>query len=88
VYALRVREPKSGRVMKVYTTEPGIQFYTGNFLDGTLKGKGGTVYKQHTAFCVEADHFPDSIHQPNFPNTILRPGQTYHQLTIEKFSTY
>jgi len=88
VYALRVREPKTGRVMKVYTTEPGIQFYTGNFLDGTLKGKGGTVYKQHTAFCVEADHFPDSIHQPDFPNTILRPGQTYHQLTVEKFSTY
>ncbi len=88
IYALCVREPKSGRVMKVYTTEPGIQFYTGNFLDGTLKGKGGTVYKQHTAFCVEADHFPDGIHQPNFPNTILRPGQTYHQLTVEKFSTY
>lgn len=88
VHALTVREPKSGRVMKVYTTEPGIQFYTGNFLDGTLKGKGGTVYKQHTAFCVEADHFPDSIHQPSFPNTILRPGETYHQLTIEKFSTY
>lgn len=88
VYALRVREPKTGRVMKVYTTEPGIQFYTGNFLDGTLKGKGGEIYKQYYGFCVEADHFPDSIHQPNFPNTILRPGQTYHQLTIEKFSTY
>lgn len=88
VYALRVREPKTGRVMKVYTTEPGIQFYTGNFLDGTLKGKGGEIYKQHYGFCVEADHFPDSIHQPNFPNTILRPGKTYHQLTVHKFSTY
>jgi aldose 1-epimerase len=88
VLALRVREPKTGRVMSVYTTEPGIQFYTGNFLDGTLKGKGGTIYKQHYAFCVEADHFPDGIHQPNFPNTILHPGETYHQLTIEKFSTY
>jgi aldose 1-epimerase len=88
VFALRVREPKTGRVMSVYTTEPGIQFYTGNFLDGTLKGKGGMVYKQHYAFCVEADHFPDGIHQPNFPNTILRPGETYHQLTVEKFSTY
>jgi aldose 1-epimerase len=88
VFALRVREPKTGRVMKVYTTEPGIQFYTGNFLDGTLKGKGGKVYNQHAAFCVEADHFPDGIHQPKFPNTVLRPGETYHQLTIEKFSTY
>lgn len=85
--AVRVREPKSGRIMEIYTTEPGIQFYTGNFLDGTLKGKGGTIYQKHFGFCVEADHFPDAVHHPNFPPIILRPGQTYHQLTIHKFLT-
>lgn len=83
--AVRVSEPTTGRVMEVYTTEPGIQFYTGNFLDGTIKGKYGVVYKNHAAFCVEADHFPDSVHQPKFPSVILRPGKTYHQLTVEKF---
>ena len=72
--------------MAVYTTEPGIQFYTGNFLDGTLKGKGGAVYKQHYAFCVEADHFPDSVNQPQFPSIILRPKQTYKQLTVHTFT--
>jgi aldose 1-epimerase len=73
--------------MEVFTTEPGIQFYTGNFLDGTLKGKGGVVYNQHAAFCVEADHFPDAVHHPNFPSIILRPGKTYKQTTVHKFST-
>jgi aldose 1-epimerase len=74
-------------VLEIRTTEPGLQFYTGNFLDGTLKGKDGVVYKQHYAFCLEADHFPDSINQPSFPSAVLRPGQTFKQTTIHKFST-
>lgn len=82
-----VYEPKSGRVMEVMTTEPGIQFYTGNFLDGTVKGKGGVVYKKHQAFCLETQHFPDSVNHPNFPSTILKPGQTYTSTTIYKFGT-
>jgi aldose 1-epimerase len=85
--AARVYEPKTGRVLEIRTTEPGLQFYTGNFLDGTLKGKDGVVYKQHYAFCLEADHFPDSINQPSFPSAVLRPGQTFKQTTIHKFST-
>jgi len=84
--AAEVYEPKSGRKMDMFTTEPGVQFYSGNFLDGTLKGKGGTVYQQHAGFCLEADHFPDSVNQPKFPSIILRPGQTYTQTTIYKFS--
>ena len=83
--AARVRDPKSGRVMDVFTTEPGVQFYTGNFLDGSVKGKGGVAYKKHQAFCLEAQHFPDSVHHANFPSTILRPGQTYTQTTIYQF---
>ena len=82
-----VYEPTSGRVMDVATTEPGLQFYTGNFLDGSLKGKVGTVYKKHTGLCLEAQHFPDSVNHPGFPSTILRPGATYTQTTIYKFST-
>jgi aldose 1-epimerase len=85
--AARVYEPKTGRVLEIRTTEPGLQFYTGNFLDGTLKGKGGVVYKQHYAFCMEADHFPDSINQPSFPSAVLRPGQTFKQTTIHTFTT-
>ena len=81
-----VHEPKSGRTMEVYTTEPGLQFYTGNFLDGKLKGKNGVVYKKHQAFCMEADHFPDSVNHPDFPSTILEPGRTYTQTTVYKFS--
>ena len=73
--------------MEVSTTEPGIQFYTGNFLDGTNKGKGGAVYKQYAAFCLETQHFPDSVNQPKFPSTILKPGETYHSTTVHKFST-
>jgi aldose 1-epimerase len=84
--AARVREPKTNRVMEMYTTAPGVQFYTGNFLDGTLKGKGGVVYKKHHGFCLEAQHFPDSVHHENFPSTILRPGKTYAQTTVYKFS--
>jgi aldose 1-epimerase len=84
--AARVHEPVSGRVLEVLTTEPAVQLYTGNFLDGTLKGKGGVVYRQHQAFCLETQHYPDSVHHPNFPSTILRPGETYTQTTIYKFS--
>ena len=84
--AARVYAPKSGRVMEVLTTEPAIQFYTGNFLDGSNKGKGGTVYRKNQALCLEAQHFPDSVHHDNFPTTILRPGQTYTQTTIYRFS--
>jgi aldose 1-epimerase len=81
-----VREPKSGRVMEMLTTEPGVQFYTGNFLDGKAKGKGGTSYKQYTGFCLEAQHYPDSPNQKDFPSTILKPGQTYKQETVYRFS--
>lgn len=84
---VRVYDPRSGRVLEMFTTEPGVQFYTGNFLDGKLKGKGGVVYDKQTGFCLEAQHFPDSVNQPNFPSTILRPGETYTQTTIYKFST-
>ena len=84
--AARVYEPKSGRVMEVYTTEPGIQFYTGNFLDGTITGKQGKVYHKRNGFCLETQHFPDSPNKPNFPSTVLKPGVTYTQTTIYKFS--
>ena len=80
--------PASGRYMEVLTTQPGIQFYTGNFLDGTLKGtKGGKKYVQHAALCLETQHFPDSPNQPSFPSTILKPGEIYSQTTVYKFST-
>jgi aldose 1-epimerase len=85
--AARVQEPTTGRVMEVLTTEPGIQFYSGNFLDGTLTGKGGHVYQHRYGFCLETQHYPDSPNQPNFPSTILRPGQTYHSKTVYRFST-
>jgi aldose 1-epimerase len=83
--AARVREPSSGRVMEVFTTEPGVQLYTGNFLDGSVMGKG-VVYKKHTGFCLETQHFPDSPHHPEFPSIVLRPGATYKTTTIYKFS--
>ena len=85
--AARAYEPATGRVMEMYTTEPGVQFYTGNFLDGSLTGPVGFVYRQHDAFCLEAGHFPDSVNHPNFPSTILHPGETYHQRTEYLFST-
>jgi aldose 1-epimerase len=83
--AARVREPQSGRVLEVYTTEPGVQLYTGNFLDGTITGKHGHVYNKHAALCLETQHFPDSPNHANFPSTIVRPGQTYHSTTVYKF---
>ena len=81
-----VYEPTSGRTMEIRTTEPGVQFYTGNFLDGTLTGKGGKVYQKHYAFCLETQHFPDSPNKPDFPSVVLRPGEKYDITTIHKFS--
>jgi aldose 1-epimerase len=82
----RVHEPTSGRIMEIYSTEPGVQFYSGNFLDGTIKGKKGVVYNQYHGFCLETQHFPDSINHPNFPSYVLKAGETYKSTTIHKFS--
>jgi aldose 1-epimerase len=82
-----VNEPASGRRMEVLTTEPGMQLYTGNFLDGKLTGVGGVNYKQHSAFCLETQHFPDSPNHENFPSTILRPGETYRTTTVYRFQS-
>jgi aldose 1-epimerase len=79
-------DPLSGRYMEMFTTEPGVQFYSGNFLDKTLKGKNGRLYGKHAGLCLEAQHFPDSPNQPSFPDTILRPGNIYRQTTVYKFS--
>ncbi|MCC6626811.1 MAG: galactose mutarotase [Chloroflexi bacterium] len=84
--AARVREPVSGRVLEVWTTQPGVQFYTGNFLDGSLTGRDGRAYGRHAGFCLETQHFPDSPNQSTFPSTILRPGDTYRQTTEFRFS--
>lgn len=84
--AVRVTEPTSGRVLTMYTDEPAFQFYTSNFLDGTLVGKGGQKYAQYSGFCLEAQHYPDSPNQPKFPSTILRPGEVYRQRTEYRFS--
>lgn len=84
--AARVFEPSSGRTLEVQTTEPGIQFYCGNFLDGRLKGKAGNSYVHRGGFCLETQHYPDSPNQPSFPTTILKPGQTYKTKTTFKFS--
>jgi aldose 1-epimerase len=83
--AARVSEPTSGRVLTVYTTEPGIQFYTGNFLDGTLYGTSGRAYRQGDGFALETQHYPDSPNHPSFPSTVLNPGQTYRTTTIYQF---
>jgi len=83
--AAEVRDPKSGRVMEVWTTEPALQFYTGNFLNGTLKGKG-RAFALRNAFCMETQHYPDSPNKPSFPSTTLEPGKTYHTTTIYRFS--
>jgi aldose 1-epimerase len=83
--AARAREPKSGRVMEVLTTEPGVQFYTGNFLDGKIRGKSGTQYTRRSAFCLETQHFPDSPNHPAFPSTVLKPGRTYRSTTVYRF---
>lgn len=84
--AARVTEPTTGRVMEVWTTEPGMQFYSGNFLDGTDIGKGGKRYDKRSAFCLETQHFPDSPNHPEFPSVILKPGEIYRQKTIFRFS--
>jgi aldose 1-epimerase len=87
VKAVRVREPKTGRVLEVSTTEPGVQFYSGNFLDGSMQGRGGHVYRRRYGFCLETHHFPDSPNQPAFPTTVLRPGQEFRSRTVLRFST-
>jgi aldose 1-epimerase len=83
--AARVVEPGSGRTLEIYTEEPGLQFYSGNFLDGTLTGKGGNVYQYRSGFCLETQHFPDSPNQPSFPSTILRPDEEYRTRTVMAF---
>ena len=86
-YCAKVIEENSGRVMEVYSDAPGVQFYSGNFLDGSNIGKGGAVYNHRNAFCMEPQHFPDSPNQPNFPTTTLNPGETYKHTIIYKFSS-
>jgi aldose 1-epimerase len=83
----RVYEPGSGRVMEIHTTEPGIQFYSGNFLDGSITGKSGKIYNKHAGFCLETQHFPDSPNKPDFPSVVLKPGEKYGTTTVHKFST-
>ncbi|HEY9792550.1 MAG TPA: aldose epimerase family protein, partial [Candidatus Obscuribacterales bacterium] len=85
-FAARAHDAKSGRTMEVFTTEPGIQLYTSNWLDGSLKGTGGK-YNKYGAFCLETQHFPDTPHHPNFPSALLHPGETYRTTTVYKFST-
>ncbi len=85
--AAKVTEPESGIMMEVYTDQPGIQFYTGNFLDGSLSGKGGKVYQKHYGFCLETHHYPDSPNQPDFPSVVLRPGEKYETKTVYKFES-
>jgi len=84
--AARVVDEKSGRVLEVLTTEPGVQFYTGNFLDGKVKGKSGKPYVKRGAFCLETQHYPDSPNQPGFPSVVLRPGQVYRHTTVYRLS--
>ncbi|MFJ4831325.1 aldose epimerase family protein [Streptomyces sp. NPDC088747] len=86
-HAATLRDPSSGRTLKIATTEPGLQFYSGNFLDGTLVGTGGRIYRQGDALCLETQHFPDSPNQPSFPSTTLRPGQTYRTSTVHTFGS-
>ena len=84
--AARVYAPRTGRVLTVYTTQPGVQLYTGNFLNGTLRGKGGKAYVRRSALCLETQHFPDSPNEPSYPTTTLKPGQVFHQTTVYQFS--
>lgn len=86
-YGGKVVEPKSGRVMEFYTTQPGVQFYTGNVLDGSKEGKSGKVYSPRDGFCLETQHFPDTPNRPEFPTTLLKPGEKYHHKTIFQFKT-
>jgi aldose 1-epimerase len=83
--AADVSEPVSGRVMEVWTTEPGLQFYSGNFPDGSITGKSGKKYEKHYGFCLETQHFPDSPNKANFPSTILEPGKRYTHTTVYRF---
>jgi aldose 1-epimerase len=83
--AARVNEPTTGRTLEILTTEPGVQFYSGNFLDGTITGKGGTVYRHRSGFCLETQHYPDSPNKPGFPTTTLRPGEEYRTRTVFRF---
>lgn len=83
-----VYDPDTQRQMEVLTTQPGVQFYTGNFLDGSLTGPDGTPYEQHAAFCLETQHYPNSPNEPDFPSTILEPGETYHSVTVYRFSVH
>jgi aldose 1-epimerase len=87
VSTAEVMDPKSGRMMKVTTTEPGVQFYSGNFLDGKQKGKGGVKYSQYSGFCLETQHYPDSVNHKEFPSVILGPGKTYKHTTVYAFSS-
>jgi aldose 1-epimerase len=85
--AVTVSEPTSGRIMEIHTDQPGVQFYTGNFLDGSVTGKAGKAYKKNYGFCLETQHFPDSPNKPDFPSVILQPGQKYATQTVHRFST-
>jgi len=87
VHAARLADPASGRVMDIATTEPGVQFYSGNFLDGRLRGAHGQAYRQGDGVCLETQHFPDSPNRPEFPSTVLRPGETFQSTTVHRFST-
>jgi len=84
--AARAYDPQSGRMLELFTTEPGVQLYTSNWFDGKVKGKFDKVYENHTAFCLETQHYPDSMNHPEFPDVILRPGEEYHSTTVWKFS--
>jgi aldose 1-epimerase len=84
-FCARLADPKSGRTMEVFTTEPGVQIYSANFPSGSIEGPHGYPYPKHAGFCLETQHFPDSPNHPDFPSTVLRPGQTYHSTTILRF---
>jgi aldose 1-epimerase len=84
-HAAKLEDPGTGRILEIYTTQPGVQFYSGNFLDGTITGKGGKIYRQHWGLCLETQHFPDSPNQSAFPNTILKQGEKYSETTLYKF---
>jgi aldose 1-epimerase len=88
IHAAHVYEPTTGRVLDIYTDQPGLQFYSGNFLDGSNVGKEGRVYKHRFGFCLETQHFPDSPNHPDFPSTILRPGEEFRSTTIFAFSAH
>ncbi|XP_044519200.1 galactose mutarotase [Gracilinanus agilis] len=85
-FCARVRHPPTGRTLEVYTTQPGVQLYTANFLDGTLKGKGGAVYPKHSGFCLETQNWPDAVNKPHFPRVLLQPGEEYNHTTWFSFS--